>query len=48
MQTRFYHIYVYQGVATGSLGLQPAEIVANLWDFKAFGASGDSKDSLNY
>ena len=36
----FCHIYLYQGSATGSLGLQPAENVANPRDFKVFEAFG--------
>ena len=40
----FCHSHLYQGSATHSLSLQPAEIVANLWVFKAFEASGASKE----
>ena len=29
-------IYLYQGIATSTLGLKPAGNVANLSDFKAF------------
>ena len=37
------HIYLYQGIATGSMGLETAEKVANLWDFKAYETSGASE-----
>ena len=40
----FCHIYLYQGIATSSMGLQPTENVANLLDLKEFEASGTSKD----
>ena len=44
----FCHIYLYWGIAASSLALQPAENVANLWDFKAFEASGTATSGSSF